>query len=150
MRRAISLACATAAIIVGGATTAVAAPPVRETVTLECDNGQTYVIEVNGRGPWTPGRIVGSTRVLVPVSFGPFVETVTPPGGEPETNTYPEIDAKGHGAVSAHNPRPTVECTFEFPPYTITQADVEAGAPFPVGTVLTGGGTVTGFLTGRP
>lgn len=148
MRRGITLICAAAAMVIGAASSASAAP-VREVVTLECDNGQTYTIEVNGRGAWTPGRIVGSTRVLVPISFGPFIETVDTPTEPPVTTVFEDVFAKGHGAVPANNPRPTVECTFNFPPYTITEADVEAGAPYAVGTVLTGEGTVTGFLTGR-
>ena len=148
MRRGITLTCAAAAMVIGAASAASAAP-VREVITLECDNGQTYTIEVNGQGAWTPGRIVGSTRVLVPISFGPFVETVDTPTEDPVTTVYPDFEAKGRGAVPANNPRPTVTCTFEFPPYTITEADVAEGAPFAVGTVLTGEGTVTGFLTGR-
>ena len=68
MRRAI-IAPAVAALVLG-ATPALAAPPKRQTFELVCNNGQALVTEVHGNGAFTPGRLVGSPRVLTPFSSG--------------------------------------------------------------------------------
>ena len=40
-----------------------AAPQEPEIVPLECDNGQSYDVRVNGAGEFTPGHVVGSQQV---------------------------------------------------------------------------------------
>ena len=142
MRRAITLACTTAAIVVGGAATAAAAPAEQEVIPLVCDDGNTYEIVVSGNGDFTPGRLLGSTGVLVPTSFGEITFSAVPPGGEPIEMTEP-ASGKGGGNVSAHNPRPTITCTFEAE-FTLEEAEDD----LPAGTVVTISGSVTGFLAG--
>ena len=144
MRRAMTLTCATAALVVGGAATASAAPPEREAIPLVCDNGETYEVVVNGNGAFTPGRLLGSTGVLVPTAFGDTTFVAVLPDGTRLEETEPGFE-KGGGNVSAHNPRDTVTCTFEFGE-TLTEADGD----LPAGTEITISGEVTGFLTGRP
>ena len=143
MRRAMTLTCATAALVVGGATTASAAPPERDAIPLVCDNGETYEVVVNGNGAFTPGNIVDSTGVLVPTAFGEVTFTAVLPDGEVVEMTSPPT-AKGGGAVARHNPQPTVTCTFE-----VHQTLAEEDDGLPAGTEITISGEVTGFLTGR-
>lgn len=142
MRTTLSLVCTTAALVVGGATAATAAPPERETIPLVCDNGMSYDVEVNGNGSFTPGRIVGSTGVLIPTAFGDFAFRAVLPDGTVVEDSDPSVEAKGGGNV-ARSPRPTVTCTFSA---TETLTEDEEG--FPAGTVVTFSGSVTGFLTG--
>ena len=143
MRRAITLAGATAALVVGSAATATAAPPEQEAIPLECSDGNTYEVVVNGNGAFTPGRLVGSTGVLVPTAFGETTFRAELPDGEVIEETEP-ASAKGGGNVTAHNPQETVTCTF-----SVTE-ELEADEDgLPAGTVITISGEVTGFLTGR-
>jgi hypothetical protein len=145
MRKLFIVPIVTAALI-GGAT-AGAAPAVAqsnaEIIPLTCDNGQTYDVAVNGNGEFTPGRIVDSTGVLIPVSFGESTFTATLPDGTVLSDTEPG-SAKGGGNVGAHNPASTVNCTF-------SETFVNNGeiADLPVGTVLTFSGSVTVFITPR-
>ena len=134
---------ATAALVVSGAATATAAPPEREVIPLECDEGNSYEVVVNGNGAWTPARAWASTRVLVPVPFGEVTFTAVLPDGTVIEDSEPP-SFKGGGEVAANNPRPTVTCTFEFSE-TLTEDDED----LPAGTVITISGEVTGFLTGR-
>jgi hypothetical protein len=143
MRRLITVTCATAAIVVGNAVTATAAPPAQEVVPLDCDDGNTYDVIVNGNGQFTPGRVTDSTRVFVVTEFGEITFRAVPPGEEAIEMTDPPA-AKGGGNVSAHNPRDTVTCTFE-----LTDTLEEGDDDLPPGTVITISGSVTGFLTGR-
>ena len=138
-------AVATAAATVLGAPAASAvAPADRETFELDCGGGQTYVIAVNsGLGAFTPARVVGTNRMLIPIAFDDFVFTATPPGGETITGSEPG-DVKG--SVAERSPRPQVTCTFG-ESYVLTEPDPEFGLP--AGTVVTFSGTVTAFLTGR-
>lgn len=130
----------------GGGRQAAAAPPEPEIFHLVCDDGHTYDVVVNGNGAFTPGRVVGSTRVLVPTSFGEFSFAAVLPDGTVETETFPGEDPKGGGNVADRNPRPAVTCTFELT-MLLEEEDPESG--FPDGTLLTFGGEVTGFVTGR-
>ncbi|GAA4406527.1 hypothetical protein GCM10023168_21530 [Fodinibacter luteus] len=57
---------------------ALAAPPERETITLVCDNGESFDVLVSGAGSFTPGRIVGDHGVLVPIEFGDFMFPACP------------------------------------------------------------------------
>ena len=130
-------------VIAAGATiAAIAATPAfgaaeKETIPLECDNGNSYVVEVNGNGDFTPARDTESNSVFVPLAFGDFVSTVTFPDGTSITETEPGI-AKGKGNAGKKT-GDTVTCTFSF-------EGTEDGVHFE------GGGSVTGYITpgGRP
>ena len=83
-----------------------------ETIPVDCDNGNSYVLNVNGNGEFTPGRVVGGTAVFVPVGFGPFTGTVTEDATGQVVETINEPATwKGQSARSVTNP---VTCTFEF------------------------------------
>jgi hypothetical protein len=108
---------------------------------LHCDNGEHYEIVVKGRGLFTPGNLVDSTRMLVPVWFGDNVFTVTPPDGEPVVEME-EDEAKG--AAMDNVRRDLLYCTYTD---TFTLEEEEMG--FPAGSVVTFEGAVMAFLTGR-
>jgi hypothetical protein len=65
----------------------VAADPPREPFTLQCDLLGEVSIAVPAGGPYTPGLVVGDTRVGLPYAFS-STYTYTQPGGEPEATTY--------------------------------------------------------------
>jgi hypothetical protein len=142
MRKAIIAAALAAALITGGAQAASAQQPEQEVFTLDCD-GQTLEVAVSGQGLFTPGRVTGTTQVLVPITFDISFRAVLPDGEVIEESF---LDEKGGGAVAARNPRPTVTCTFE-ESFVLEEDDPEIGLP--AGTEVTFGGEVTGFLTGR-
>lgn len=100
-----------ATLIAGGTGVASAAPPEQEVIPLVCDNGESFDIVVNGHGHWTPGRVVGSTNVLVPTGFSDFGYRAVTPEGDVYEDTFPGEDSKGGGNVAQRNPRPTVTCT---------------------------------------
>jgi hypothetical protein len=59
-----------ALLSVGVASAAPTNSPNAEMVPLECDNGATYMLAVNGNGHWTPGHIIdGGSGMLIPVAF---------------------------------------------------------------------------------
>lgn len=123
-------------LVVGAAS----AEPNSEQVPLECDNGQSYVVEVNGNGEFTPGRVVGSTAVLVPIAFGEFTGTVRDENGNVvETFTEPGTTTKGQSAKGVKDP---VTCTFEF-------SEVSDGSDpeFPEGYTFEGSGSVVARIT---
>ena len=145
MRRIAVMAAATAALAVTAPTASAAPHADRETFELKCDNGQTYVVAVNtGVGAFTPARVMGTNRMLIPIAFGDFHFTATSPTGEVLAEGSEPGDVKG--SVDARSPRPTVTCTFE-ETFVLPADDPEFG--FPAGTILTFGGEVTAFLTGR-
>jgi hypothetical protein len=113
-----------------------AADPKGTPVPVSCDDGLTYMVAVNGNGPFTPGHDIGSTSVLVPTAFGEFHGTVTDAAGTVlEEFTDPAI-AKG----SSTKPRGTaVSCSF-----TISEQfeDPDLGL-----ITFTGSGTLEGFVT---
>jgi hypothetical protein len=128
------------AIAAGAAIAGIAAPSAfaaseKDTIPLECDNGNSYVVVVNGNGDWTPARDTASTSVLVPLSFGDFTGTITYPDGTVEPLPPEPGGAKGKGNAGKHA-TDLVTCTFSF-------SGVEDGVLFE------GGGTVTGFITPR-
>lgn len=147
MRKTILGTVLTAALVASGAGPATAAPPEPEVIPLVCDNGDSFEVVVNGNGSFTPGRIVGSRGVLVPIGFGNFGYRAVTPDGQVFEETFPEEDLKGGGNVAKHNPRPTVTCTFS-ETFTLPEDDPEFGLP--AGTEVTYSGTVTAFLVGRP
>jgi spore coat protein U-like protein len=144
MRRAVMVAGTTALFMLGvGVPTAGAAAPERETFSLDCDNGQTYTVAVNGgNGDFTPARIVGTRQMLVPTSFGDFNFMAVLPDGTVIEDSEPG-NAKGGGAVERHINKPLITCDLE-ETFTVTD-DPE----FPDGTVVTFSTTVTAFITGR-
>ncbi len=142
MRRMIIVACSTAAIVSGGATAATGSPPAPEVVDLTCSNGESYTVEVRGNGGFTPGHVVGSTGVLIPVAFGPFELTAELPDGTIIEQEDPLIERKGKGEAYGRQ-RQTVTCT-----YSDTETLTEEVDGFPAGTVITFSGTVTGLVRG--
>ena len=145
MRTAL-LAPALAAALIATGTTALAAPPERETFELVCDNGETFEVEVNGNGAFTPARLLGSTRVLIPIALGDFSFTAVLPDGEVISGSQPGGEDKGGGNVARRSPRPTVTCDFSAS-YVLPEPDPEF--ELPAGTRVTFSGVVTGYLTGR-
>jgi hypothetical protein len=135
-----------AALVVGGATAATPAPPEREVIPITCGNGESYEIVVQGNGAWTPGRIVGSTGVLVPIAFSFEFTAVTPPPDSTIVEMEFPPDLKGGGNVAARNPRATMDCWFT---ETFTLDEYDEEFDLPAGTEVTTTGTVTAFLTGR-
>jgi hypothetical protein len=144
MRRVIAvITAASAALLVTPATSA-AAPSERETFTLQCDGGRELVVAVNnGNGAFTAARVVGTKQMFIPIDFGEFTFTATSPEGEVLFEGSDPALTKGQ--VSMHNPQPTLACSID--EVEVVTEDHPSGLP--VGTVLTFGGDVTGFLTGR-
>lgn len=122
-------------LVVGAA----GAAPNSEVVPLECDNGQSYVVEVNGNGEFTPGRVVGGTAVLVPVAFGDFTGTVRDESGNVVETFTEEGATKGRSAKGVKNP---VTCTFEF-----TEVSDGSDPEFPEGYTFEGSGEVVVRIT---
>ena len=144
--RSIALITAASASLLLATPAASAAPPSeRETFELHCGDDMDVVVAVNsGNGAWTAARVVGSHQMFIPIAFGEFHFMATSPEGEVLAEGSEPGDEKGH--VAMHSPRPTLTCEFE-ETEVLSQDDPESG--FPAGTVLTFGGEVTGFLTGR-
>lgn len=109
-----------------------AAPKEAETVPLECDNGQSYVVVTSGNGDFTPGRVVGSTAVFVPIGFGRFTGTVTNAATGEVVETIDDPPTwKGQ---SAKGVKDAITCTFSF-------SGTEDGFTF------VGGGSVVARMT---
>jgi hypothetical protein len=51
-----------------------------EVFTLDCDKLGEVEIAVNGNGDWTPGHVIGTNQILIPVAFD-ITGTFTPAGG---------------------------------------------------------------------
>ena len=117
------------------------ADPKGEAVPLDCDNGESYVVWVNGNGEFTPGHAADSTAVLVPVAFGDFHGIVRDTQG----NIVDEFDEppslKGNSARSVKNP---VTCDFEF-----TDTSDGSDPSFPEGFTFEGSGSVIVSITPR-
>lgn len=110
---------------------AASAAPESETLQMQCGE-QTLTVVVKGRGAFTPGHVVGTNQLLIPVYFGPQSYVVRVDGEIVEEGVDPATLAKGQSA--AKNPRATVECTFSA---TFVEEDA----------VITVDGSVTGILT---
>lgn len=123
---------ATGGLILGfAAGPAVADPMKGEVIPLDCDNGESYTVVVNGNGAFTPAHDTDSNSMLVPVEFGEFTGTVTDAQGNVvDSFTEPGLP-KGQ---SAKGKKTLVTCEFEF-------SGTEDGLTF------TGSGTVIGFIT---
>lgn len=145
MRKTVTAAALGVAFAFTGAAGASAAPPDAEILSgVECDNGQTYDVWVNGNGDFTPGHVVDSTTVFVPISFGDVAFTVVTPDGAVTEIEEEHTLAKGQGKVATHNPREAVSCTFS---ETFVLEVEEMG--FPAGSEVTFTGTVVGYVSGR-
>ena len=123
---------ATGGLILGFAAGPAVADPLKgEIIPLDCDNGKTYTVVLNGNGAFTPGHDADSNSMLVPVEFGAFTGTVTDAQG----NVVDQIDdpalPKGN---SAKGKKDLVTCEFSF-------SGTEDGLTF------NGSGSVTGFIT---
>jgi hypothetical protein len=99
---------------------------------------------VRGNGAFTPGHIVGSNDLLIPIAFGESVIEAVPPVGEPVIITEPG-GAKGGGNVAKHTKREMVTCTYGD---TFTLTEYYPEFDLPAGTVVTFTGSVTGFIPG--
>ena len=141
--RVIKVLAASISALLLAAPAASAAAPERETFTLDCDNGQTLAVSVNpGQGDFTPARVIGTNRMLIPVGFGEFHFSATAPDGEVLfEGTEPPMTK---GQVAAHNPREMITCSFS-ETFVLPEDDTESGLP--AGTTLTFSAEVTGFLT---
>lgn len=121
----------TGGLVLGITAAPATADPKGEIIPVDCDNGQSYELAVNGNGEFTPAHDTASTSMLVPVSFSEFEFTVTDAQGNVvEQGTEPAI-AKGQSARGKKN---LITCEFTF-------SGTEDGLTFE------GTGTVTGFLT---
>ncbi|HVM04640.1 MAG TPA: hypothetical protein VM242_05670 [Acidimicrobiales bacterium] len=122
-------------LVVGAAS----ADPKGFQVPLECDNGQTYVVNTNGNGQFTPGLVEGDTAVLVPIAFGDFTGTVYDESGNVVETFTEEGGTKGRSAKGVKNP---VTCTFSF-------SEVSDGSDpeFPEGYTFEGSGSVVVRIT---
>lgn len=80
-------------------------------VDVVCGN-TTYTVAVNGQGAWTPGRVVGSNKVLHPTSFGEVHGTVTFKDGS-GSDEFTDPPMTRAAQPQAHNGKATlVDCTF--------------------------------------
>jgi len=113
-------------------------------LTLVCPDA-SYQVVVPGRGAFTPALIVGSAGVLIPVSFGVTTITVRDEGGTVLFQESQPGATKGKGNVAAHNPRPTVTCTYSF--LVTAEQDPDNLQPGQYAEIA---GSVTGHLVGRP
>lgn len=132
-RKFAGLLAAGALIAAFAATPAGADPKKGDTFGLKCDNGQSYVITVNGNGDFTPGHLVDSTAVIVPLSFD-ISGTVTDADGN-VLDSFNFSQSKGKPTTGADD---IVTCTFG-------GSGSEDGGE----TTFTFSGTVTGFITPR-
>lgn len=112
--------------------------PNSDVVPLECDNGETYDVVVSGSGEFTPGHVVGSNAMLIPVAFGPITFTALPSG---ETMVEPP-STKGQSGKN----KDLTTCSFEFTFPVGPEEAEEFGLPEGT-TSVQGAGTVTAFIT---
>src|SRR5262245_40066178 len=94
-------------------------------IPATCDNGQSYVVSVNGNGEFTPAHVIGSSSVFIPQAFD-LTFSFTPRGGPTESETDTSSKPNVHGNLTT--------CTIAFSQET------------PEGTFGLDG-TVTGFFT---
>jgi hypothetical protein len=146
MRKTILASALAAGLFAASAGPALAAPPEQETIPLVCDNGESFDVTVSGAGSFTPGRIVDGHGVLVPIEFGDFMFRAVLPDGSVIEQSLEDADLKGGGNVANHNPRETLTCTFA---ETFTLPEYDPEFDLPAGTVVTFGGSVSGYLVGR-
>ena len=96
----------TAALVVGPAAAGAAPVKAKNTqhLTLHCTKLGDVDVVIKGNGKWTPGHIVGSTRVVKPYEIH-ITGTFTPTGGAAEPFTSDSVKP-------APSSRKLDECTF--------------------------------------
>jgi hypothetical protein len=57
--------------------------PNAEVFTLDCEGLGVLDVAVTGNGPFTPGHVIGTNQILIPVAFE-ITGTFTPVDGEPQ------------------------------------------------------------------
>ncbi len=96
-----------------GAGAAQAAPgngPNAETIHADCGSAGPMDVVINfAAGQFAAAHVVGG-GTFVPLSFGEQTVTFTPPGGTPQTQTFPGI-TKGQSSNASGD---TVTCSFDF------------------------------------
>ena len=133
--RGLALLSGAAVVVALGTPGPATADPKGEVVPLDCDDGTTYLVAVNGNGAFSPGHDTASTATVVPVSFGEFTGMITDEAGNVlETFVDPPV-SKGNASLAE------VSCTFSF---TETFEDPELGT-----LTFTGSGSVEVFVTPR-
>jgi hypothetical protein len=136
-RSALAVTGLSVAAVLGGVNPANADPP-GGLFTVVCDNGNTYEISLPGNGVWRPGHDLGSTSILVPVSFGESHFVLTDAEGNVlEDITQPSV-TKGATPNSVPDDLLT-SCTF-------TTEQVEEDPDLGLVT-FTGEGTVVLYVT---
>ena len=126
---------------------AVADPKGGEDVHLVCGSTHYDILAAPGGGLFTPGLVVDSTTVLVPVRFGAFTATVRNAAGTVvATYAEPAVDKGSTGKQAG-----ALTCTFtETETATLTAAEAaEEGLPGAGTYTFTGTGTVLVQVTGR-
>ncbi len=113
--------------------------PNSDIVPVTCDNGQTYHVVLSGGGEFTPGHIVGSNAVFVPVAFSEITVTALPSGF---TTVVEPSSTKGQSGKK----KDLTTCSFEFTFPVGPEEAEEFGLPADT-TEVRGVGTVTGFIT---
>ena len=129
-----------AALLVAGAVATWSAPagadpeqPDRAlTITADCGDGP-FSVSVNGNGAWTPAHRTDSTAVFILVEFGGETITITPTGESPVVINEPGISKP---RTAAPGGRDLLTCSFSF----------TEEVP---GAIVTGVGTVTGWVANR-
>jgi len=111
-----------------------------------CDNGQTYMLVVNGGGngsnsnsgqTFNAAHFITSNSVFTPVSFGESTYTSYLNGMVVDQMTQPAV-AKGNGNGGPKNAT-ALSCSYSF---SFSQTDPTTGDVFS----FTGTGTVVGFV----
>lgn len=144
----LAAAAAATTLLLAGAGSASAAPAFAEIIELHCDDGNHYEIWTNGAGAFTPGHVVGTTRMLVPVLFSDNSFTVVTPDKETLVFDDPTVEGKGKGRVVDNVRRDLLYCTYSST-FPLEVEEVFEGELLPAGSMVTFSGAVTAFLTGR-
>ncbi len=105
-------------------------------VPLECDNGSSYTVVLNGNGEFTAAHDLASNSTLIPTAFGPFHGTLTDDAGNVVAEFTDPAVAKGS---STKDRATSVSCTFVIDD---TFTDPELGLVH-----FHGEGSVEGFVT---
>lgn len=137
--------------LAGAASAAPVNAPSSSLATVTCGS-RTFTVVSNGgqnvedKQIFSPGHVLGSTEVFIPVSFSAFNGTLTGPGGAVIFTLPPSgTDVKGSSVKDVVTER--LDCT-----YTVSSTfpgDGTAGTVQGVVYTFSGTGEVSGFLTGR-
>ena len=128
----------TAGLVLAPAGVASADPAVPgDVATLDCDDGETYDIVVNGNGEFTPAHDLGSTSTFVATSFGSTTGTLTTAAGA-VVDSFSDPPSQKGGQAGKERATSTT-CDFVL---VATIPDETLGP-----LTLTVQGTVTGFRT---